>query len=298
MRGWGRVTCLVVAMLSVWHQTKANSYDDFTKGLSAFNAGRYELAVEAFSAALAQGDLAAPYVPVAYIRRANAYLALGNCSSALTDFNTAAKDKSPDIIFLLKRIGIELCVGDKAAAEKDFLSARALKPNPDEELYAAYAVALWNNADWGAAADMFRQAIAHTHEASRYIRYNALLYTTSALRAGKYDPAILDGVTEKQPSDWPMPILAFYRGKGTAEQVYHAAESYNAVRAKEQKCEADFYLGEWHLAHGDIATGTPLIYLAAENCPHNFTEYSLALTEKGRLAQPSQNEPKVHTSKK
>jgi hypothetical protein len=50
-----------------------------------------------------------------------------------------------------------------------------------------------------------------------------------------------------------------------------------------QKCEADFYLAEWHIARGDTAAAKPLIVSALAGCPPNFIERLGAKAEAERL---------------
>lgn len=262
----------------------ASSYDDYTRGLSALTAQRYDLAIQSLSAALNAGDLAPPYIPVAHTRRATAYMAVGDCKNAVSDLNAAETAQKANTEFFLIRLRANLCVGDKAAAERDFSALLALRPETLHAMfYSNYAVGLWTVGDFSAASAKFAGAIQRANPKDAHSSYLGLFYTMSAIRAGQFDPAVLDNFAAKISTDWPMPVLNFYRGKITSEQLYLAAADHDAVLAGQQKCEVDFYLGEWQLAHGDKTAGAPLIHLAAEECPHTFSEYYLALTEEKRL---------------
>lgn len=264
--------------------TWAASYDDYTRGLSALAAKRYDLAIQSFSTALAAGDLAATYIPVAHMRRAAAYMAAGDCKNAVSDLNAAAAVRTPDSELLTLRLWGNLCAGDKVAADRDFTALLSTRPEKLQGgLFTSYARALWDYGDFAAAGEKYALALQHTDKKNTHSLYLDLWYAMSTLRAGRFDTADFDKRTADIPSGWPAPIVAFYRGQTTVEQLYHAAQDSDAVLAAGQKCEADFYLGEWHLSHGDQAVAAPLIHQAAENCPHRFVEYDMAQTEEHRL---------------
>ena len=70
----------VVAVAACLGTAYAAGYDDFTRGISANNAGNSDTAIAAFNAALNAGDLNASFVPNAYYGRAVAYLRKGKCA--------------------------------------------------------------------------------------------------------------------------------------------------------------------------------------------------------------------------
>lgn len=264
----------------------AGSYDDYTKGLSALSAGRYDLAIQSLSTALNAGDLATPYIPIAHLRRASAYMAIGNCKSAISDFNAPEAAQKTDTEYVFLRLQANLCIGDRAAADRDFSKLLTLRPTAHHaSIYSYYAIGLWTYGDFSAAGQNFVTAMRLAEPKRKQNIYFALLYAMTAQRAGQFDMAAFNAFAEKLPSDWPMPVLNFYRGTITVDEVYRAAADSGAVQAAEQKCEADFYIGEWNIAHGDKIAGAPRIHLAAENCPHTFTEYNLAHIEEKRLTK-------------
>ena len=102
----------------------------------------------------------------------------------------------------------------------------------------------------------------------------------SADRAGTLDQAALAAdLSELDVDDWPAPLLDLYRGKMSADKVYSEAASRDAQTAINQKCEADFYIGEWQLARKNETAAKPLLQQAASECPHNFLEYFTAQVE-------------------
>ena len=80
---------------------------------------------------------------------------------------------------------------------------------------------------------------------------------------------------------WPFPIVQFFLGQISAEEMKAAAAD------GDQRCEADFYYGEWHYVHGGFRAALPLLQAAGEECPRAFIEYEgaqaeLRRTEPGR----------------
>src|SRR5262249_8611572 len=77
--------------------------------------------------------------------------------------------------------------------------------------------------------------------------------------------------------DWPYPQIEIYLGQRLPEEVLSAANS------PEARCEAQFYIGEWHLLRSDNGAAAAALHTAASICPDNFDEYAGALAELKRL---------------
>ncbi|MEA2995551.1 MAG: hypothetical protein QOG74_1100, partial [Alphaproteobacteria bacterium] len=52
-----------------------------------------------------------------------------------------------------------------------------------------------------------------------------------------------------------------------------------------ERCEAQFYGGEWQLLQGDGATAATALTAAADTCPKSFIEHKGAQAELKRLRQ-------------
>lgn len=85
-------------------------------------------------------------------------------------------------------------------------------------------------------------------------------------------------VAEIGATVWPYPVASFYLGKISVAELDAAAADPG------QKCEADFYIGEWHLAKGDVAAARKRFEQAIEGCAPNFIERGWAELEAKRLA--------------
>ena len=76
---------------------------------------------------------------------------------------------------------------------------------------------------------------------------------------------------------WPYPVASFYLGQVSVEELDAAAADNN------QKCEANFYVGEWHLLKGDVASARKRFEQAFGGCPPNLIERDMAEIEAKRL---------------
>ena len=78
---------------------------------------------------------------------------------------------------------------------------------------------------------------------------------------------------------WPLAVVEFYLGRRDADATVAAA------RSPDERCEAQFYVGEWQLAQGNRDAAKRYLEEAAGICPKTFIEYTGAKAELQRLAQ-------------
>jgi lipoprotein NlpI len=78
-------------------------------------------------------------------------------------------------------------------------------------------------------------------------------------------------------TDWPYPVIELYLGRRSPADVLLVASK------AEERCEAQFYNGEWHLLRGNRAAAATALKAAADICPKSFFEYEGALAELKRL---------------
>ncbi len=274
----------VCAALIMVGEASAAGYDDFMRAYALGRAGDTDHAIEAFSAALQAGDLAPTYVPAAHFGRAAAYARNGQCALAEADLDTALKLRPAYLEALVLRASVRDCQEKYEDARTDFDAA--IKLNPTTDLYRDRAQFFWRHAKFDSAAADFLQAF-DLSPVNRYYGarrgFPLLWYAISAVRAGGFDAAAFAQRVDKADlDDWPQPLLEHFLGKLTAEQVYAKAASGDGVVPAQQKCEADFYLAEWQIGHGDQA-GKSRLQQARDECPHNFVEYHASQTELKRL---------------
>jgi len=89
--------------------------------------------------------------------------------------------------------------------------------------------------------------------------------------------ALARRVKEIEASVWPYPVASFYLGQLSVAELDAAAADDN------QKCEANFYVGEWHLLKGDSASARKRFEQASGGCPPSLIEHDMAQIEAKRL---------------
>lgn len=284
MRGLVVSACFAACLAVTGGIAYAAAYDDFMRGFAFIRVGDADHAIEAFTAALAAGDLAATYVPSAYQARATAYAHKGQCAQAEADLDNALKLRPAYLEAVVLRANVRDCQQKYEDARADFDAA--IKLNPATDLYRDRGTFFWRHAKYDSAAADFLQAIdvAPTNKYFSERRgFSLLWYAISAARAGSFDAALFAKRVDRADVDvWPEPLLDYFLGKMNTERVYAKAERGDGLVPAQQKCEADFYLGEWQLSR-NIPGGKDLIQQAEKECPHNFVEYVAARTELKRL---------------
>lgn len=282
MRGLVVSACFTACLAVTGGVACAAAYDDFMRGFAFNRVGDPDHAIEAFTAALAAGDLAATYIPSAYQARAAAYARKGQCAQAEADLDNALKLRPAYLEAVVLRANVRDCQQKYEDARTDFDAA--IKLNPSTDLYRDRGSFFWRHAKYDSAAADFLQAaeVAPTNKYYGARRgFPLLWYAISAARAGSFDAALFAKSVDKADVDgWPEPLLDHILGKIKQEDVFAKAARGDAPA--QQKCEADFYLGEWQLGR-NIPGGKELIQQAEKECPHNFVEYLAARTELKRL---------------
>ncbi len=80
-----------------------------------------------------------------------------------------------------------------------------------------------------------------------------------------------------KPGEWPYPVVELLLNRKTA------METLAAALTPDQRCEAQYYVGEYNLLRGDIMAAETALETAAHSCTTEFTEYQLARSELKRL---------------
>jgi rhomboid protease GluP len=77
--------------------------------------------------------------------------------------------------------------------------------------------------------------------------------------------------------DWPYAVYELYLGRRDSAATLAAAQK------PPERCEAQFYIGEWQLLQGDSAAAKQRFEEAVGSCPKSFVEYTGAQAELRRL---------------
>jgi tetratricopeptide (TPR) repeat protein len=132
----------------------------------------------------------------------------------------------------------------------------------------------FHRGDFAAAALNFRNAGDGT-------AYRILWQHLASARIGGRD--IKMNLQEKSaglnPAEWPFPVIELFLGRRAPMELMAAATN------PDQLCEAQFYLGEWHLLRHERAPSIESLRKALKICPSDFNEYAGAVAELKRLGQ-------------
>ena len=256
----------------------AAGYDDFVRGLSDIHELRFDLAVASFTKALDAGDLSESLVPVAYVERAYANAEDGNCTAAIDDTTAALKfDVNRPEAFYEQGMA-NLCIGANEKAEEDFSHALSLRQS--DAAFAGRGRAQWGIGNFEVAAADF----ANSAELAPRNPYYVLWLAISRLRMGT--PNITEAtrnIDDLNESGWPKPILDFYIGRTSADEVFRFANTGTADLVSGKRCEADFYIAEWWILVNDFRRAVPLLHEAQTDCPKNYIEKFAATVELKRV---------------
>ena len=164
--------------------------------------------------------------------------------------------------------------GEYDRAIEDF--DRAIQLDPSNALaYSNRGFTHFFKAEFSAAAADLQRSIELREDAYPFLwRY---LARKRADGAGAEELAASAAHLTGKP--WPFPVIEFYLGQRSAGEMLGAAAT------SEERCEAQFYLGEWHLLGGNRTAAGAAFRTAAATCPMIFYEYNGAVAELQRLGQ-------------
>lgn len=82
---------------------------------------------------------------------------------------------------------------------------------------------------------------------------------------------------------WPEPIVAFYQGNLSAQDLLAAASAASPENRAGSLCEAHYHIGQAALAVGDKAAARDAFQHAVADCPFDFSERGGSIAELARL---------------
>jgi lipoprotein NlpI len=113
--------------------------------------------------------------------------------------------------------------------------------------------------------------------------YQALwLYFASGHNGRNEVNALRSVSAQAADAQWPIPLLKLLLNASLPEASL-PEDAISIAGKPEQRCEAKFFLAEWHLMNGADAQAASMLREAATICPKNYIEYSAAVAELRRL---------------
>jgi lipoprotein NlpI/transglutaminase-like putative cysteine protease len=225
--------------------------------------------------ALQAGRLSMPLRAQELTIRGIAYENLGDPGKAFADF-TDALNITPDSRDALSAAAVNaLARNDPARAVE--LADRLLSANPrDFEALFIRAKAHYASKQYPLAQQDLQEVLKDRSAVRR--GYPLLFLYLTARRMGSDGKEVLARYAASDlPREWPRPLLDWVAGKTDAEGAVQSARS--GTEAKEQLCEAYFYIGENYLANGDKRRAAEYFHRSVDQGVTEFYEDGAARNE-------------------
>lgn len=301
--------------------TDANAVRD--RGLAYLNQGKYDEAIKAFDSAIAlkpddadawnsRGNALAskretdraiqsydsaialrPNSPFAYKNRGASLATKDEFDRAIKDFDQAITLK-PDYAGAYNSRGFTYQLkGDFERALQDYDKSIQLAPGSEAAFRnrANTRFILGRFAD--AAAD-FRQSLKlHTGTVTKpngtYLdetgSYAVVWLHAASMRAGLDDAGELAANAARVDSaTWPGPVLAFFAGRLTADQLVAWADKAEPKLRSDQHCGSEFFAGQVAMWKKQAAEARKRFEETRATCSKRYTEHAAATADLARLA--------------
>ena len=256
---------------------RGSAYDD--RGDRDRAIADYDRAIADFTQAIELDTLKGPRKAWPFNNRGNTYRAKGQYDRAIADFDQAIR-LNPDYAIAFTNRG--LAYDDKGQHDRaitDYDEAIRLEPD--------YADAITNRGHAKFYLGRFAAAVpdlAKAVESSPKDHYAVLDLYLSQARAGENGLGDLRANARHLDLDeWPGPVISMYLGRTDAEAVAAMGTASATKAEREKRCEAMFYVGQYHLLHGDRQKAAEFFRTAVATDITYFMEYKSAKAELARL---------------
>lgn len=222
--------------------------------------------------------------PEAYRDRGYLYHLLARYEEARGDFDRAIRLNRDDAEAWNGRALVALAEGKVDRAIGDFSHALTILPESGA-FYANRATARLIGGDLDKAIDDFQLAVAKDPE-EPFLRL--LLFVAEARDGAREDAEgrLAAYAQEHQDQAWPRPIVDLFLGRGSIAAVEQAAAAATGEEAAGQRFDADFYLGQWALLHGDADSAATRFRSVADSRLREYLEFDIARAELDDLDAP------------
>ena len=246
------------------------------RGIVRDQLGDYKRAIADYSQAIHFN----PKLADAYYGRGTSWNGEDRYDKAIADYSEAIR-LNPNYAFAFKARGAAWdAKGDYTKAIADYSQAIRIDPKYDRAYYCRGFTHFIHHHYLLAMTD-FRVA----NELNPADAYSVIGLAMARMRSGDTNYAhLLDQGAVALADDWPMPAIRFYTGQLTADQLLAAARNPDEKKQQNHLCEAEFYLGEWQLLHGQRRSAIYNFKQAQSGCRHNYYQYLGAVEELKRIS--------------
>ena len=203
-----------------------------------------------------------------YINRAAAFTRKGDYERAIADA-TKAIELDPNLAAPYANRAAAY-KGSRAydRAVSDYNTAIELEPN-ETAFVKSRGLTLYEKGDFNGAANDLLRAVQPAHD-----RYAMLFLYLARMRAGEAASAELEAnIARLQTNDWPYPVAELFLGRRSPAALLAAASD------QQKRCEAQFYIGQWHILENNPPAAFAAFTAAVSTCPKTFIEYAVASAE-------------------
>lgn len=212
------------------------------------------------------------HLALAYYNRGISWKILGDHDLAVAD-QTQARALAPGHPNVHGELGVLAQLKHHFAGSIAHLNLAIQLAPRDAEHYKSRGCSHFCHGDFIAAEADLRYSINLADDP-----YALLFWYLSCVKMGQSAARELDARAQRlRDRKWPTAIIDLYLGKIGTEAALAAAA--NPV----ERAEAGFYIGEWHLLHGNHTRAEGALQAAVEGCPAHFIEHVGAVVELKRL---------------
>ncbi len=238
----------------------ADAVIDADNAVMAARSGQYEQAIDLFTRAINSDELSLKSRAQAFAYRGIAHATLGDYDAARLDLTSAvALDSDYNADAYAFRGYLELVTGDAARAAADLEKSVHLNMWPYNALWLHLA--------------RLNVHVPDTDDISLQKNMEKLAQQRAARSAA----------AQPRNMDWPRTVMQFYLGQRTVDDVLTGAKGGDPAGLAERMCDANFYVAEYRLVHGDTAAARPLFQQAEMSCPAAAFERMGATAELSRM---------------
>jgi lipoprotein NlpI len=249
----------------------------YARGSEWANQGNADRAIPDFNLAIELDPKLAP----AYYNRALAWSSKGDTERAIADYGAAMKLTPTDPNPWLGRAAEWIAKADYKRAVADYEGALRLASRSSQAYFGRGRARFYAGEFTLAASDFYR---AHQLEPGIYSALWLFLARKRAGIAGEKTLAHEAGTSGA--GAWPAPVVALYLGAAPPDAVARAAGHPDPTRQRDLRCEASFYIAQWHVLRGARDAAGQLFREAESTCPRTFIEREGAAAE---LKRPQMN---------
>ncbi len=215
--------------------------------------------------------------------RAIAYSYVSNHQAALADYGQSLKLAPKKWEVLVERASTLIAMQRIDEALADVNQATALGGDSANLYYTRGQILFFLKRYADAQLDFQRATVIHNKSEKSDNPY----YTAWLLMAGKRNNANLNALVEEganQKTIWPYAVINLFLDGATPEQVLAASNHQDNEKDLLNKCEAYFFIGEYHMQKGDVASARDAFNKSVATKATMYLEYNWSRYEIGQVA--------------